>query len=68
MYQEFRFPPEGYLPPDRYVVEIVAVKRRGSNACLTGRGKGEESFEVDASQRGEYSFRVAEMVGLVAGV
>jgi hypothetical protein len=23
VYQEFRFPPEGHLPPDRYVVEIV---------------------------------------------
>ena len=69
MYQEFRFPPEGHLPPDRYVVEIVAIKRREGerNKCLVGRGSDEALFEVDASQKDEYSFRVAEVVGLVEG-
>lgn len=59
---------EGYLPPDRYVIEIVAVKRKERNECLIGRGTDEDLFEVDVTQRGEYSFRVAEVVGLVAGV
>jgi hypothetical protein len=67
MWQEFRFPPEGHLPLDRYIVEIEAVKRNRPSACFTGRGADEELFAVDDSQKEEYSFRVAEVVGLVAG-
>ena len=45
----------------------AAVERSGRNACLRGRGEDEDLFEVDATERDEYSFRVAEVVGLVAG-
>ena len=34
---------------------------------MRGRGEDEDLFEVDATERDEYSFRVAEVVGLVAG-